>query len=173
LRDRRSWTKWNEAVFQAVSDAFVVGHICEEPPVGVPRTKWNTPVYRPTVSDPPTTQELERQMKWDKDDGWVASILVARLSDEARGHLPPNFNALGERRNARNIYNRLKAAYQAAPDRKACLRLQDELLNSQIHSMDIEKFNLKWTSSLTTLQNFGYDIPWETLIAKYLAKFLS
>ncbi|KAJ3836788.1 hypothetical protein F5878DRAFT_662666 [Lentinula raphanica] len=37
--------------------------------------------------------------------------------------------------------------------------------------MDIKKFNLKWTSSLTALRNFGYDIPWETVIAKYLSKF--
>ncbi|KAJ4470319.1 hypothetical protein C8J55DRAFT_564054 [Lentinula edodes] len=74
---------------------------------------------------------------------------------------------------ARQIYLRLKAAYQAAPDRKACLCIQDELLNSQIHGMDIEKFNLKWSSTLTTLHNYRYDIPWDTLISKYIPKLPS
>ncbi|KAJ3898348.1 hypothetical protein F5879DRAFT_994902 [Lentinula edodes] len=117
--------------------------------------------------------EIEARLKWDKNDGWTSSILTARLSDEARNHLPPMINDQGECRTARQIYLRLKGAYQAAPDRKACLHIQDELLNSQIHGMDIKKFNLKWSSTLTTLQNYGYDIPWDTLISKYILKLPS
>ncbi|KAJ3859507.1 hypothetical protein EV359DRAFT_68099 [Lentinula novae-zelandiae] len=173
LKDRKSWVKWNEGVWQAVADGFVLGHICDEPPPGTPWTEWNTPLVRPIISSQPTQKELEARLKWDKNDGWTSSILTARLSDEARNHLPPMINDRGERRTARQIYLRLKAAYQAAPDRKACLRIQDELLNSQIHSMDIEKFNLKWSSTLTTLRNYGYDIPWDTLILKYISKLPS
>ncbi|KAJ3808810.1 hypothetical protein F5876DRAFT_78355 [Lentinula aff. lateritia] len=36
----------------------------------------------------PTRKELEARLKWDKNDGWTSSILTARLSDEARNHLP-------------------------------------------------------------------------------------
>ncbi|KAJ3858908.1 hypothetical protein EV359DRAFT_68622 [Lentinula novae-zelandiae] len=153
LKDRKSWVKWNEGVWQAVANGFVLGHICDEPSPGTPLTEWNTPLPRPAVSSQPTRKEIENHLKWDKNDGWTSSILTARLSDE--------------------IYLRLKAAYQAAPDRKACLRIQDELLNSQIHGMDIEKFNLKWSSTLTTLRNYGYDIPWDTLISKYISKLPS
>ncbi|KAJ3858687.1 hypothetical protein EV359DRAFT_68809 [Lentinula novae-zelandiae] len=173
LKDRKSWIKWNEGVWQAVADGFVLGHICDEPLPGTPWTEWNTPLLRPTISPNPTRKELETRLKWDKNDGWTSSILTARLSDEARNHLPPMIDDRGERRTARQIYLRLKAAYQAAPDRKACLRIQDELLTSQIHGMDIEKFNLKWSSTLTTLRNYGYDIPWDTLISKYISKLPS
>ncbi|KAJ4486649.1 hypothetical protein C8J55DRAFT_487622 [Lentinula edodes] len=173
LKDRKSWVKWNEGVWQAVGDGFALGHICDEPPHGTPWTEWNTPLIRPTIPSQPTRKEIEARLKWDKNDGWVSSILTARLSDEARNHLPPMIDDRGERRTARQIYLRLKAAYQAAPDRKACLRIQDELLNSQIHGMDIEKFNLKWSSTLTTLRNYGYDIPWDTLISKYISKLPS
>ncbi|KAJ3858092.1 hypothetical protein EV359DRAFT_88289, partial [Lentinula novae-zelandiae] len=138
LKDRKSWVKWNEGVWQAVADGFVLGHICDEPSPGTPRTEWNTPLLRPILSSNPTRKELEAKLKWDKNDGWTSSILTARLSDEARNHLPPMIDDRGERRTARQIYIRLKAAYQAAPDRKACLRIQDELMTSQIHSMDIE-----------------------------------
>ncbi|KAJ3865926.1 hypothetical protein EV359DRAFT_79995 [Lentinula novae-zelandiae] len=97
LKDRKSWVKWNKGVWQAVADGFVLGHICDEP------------------------SPVEAHLKWDKNDGWTSSILTAHLSDEARNHLPPMINDRGERRTARQIYLRLKAAYQAAPDRKACL----------------------------------------------------
>ncbi|KAJ3846025.1 hypothetical protein EV368DRAFT_15134, partial [Lentinula lateritia] len=110
---------------------------------------------------------------WDKNDGWTSLILTARLLDEARNHLPSMIDDHSEQCTARQMYLRLKAAYQATPDRKACLCIQDELLNSQIHSMDIEKFNLKWGSTLTTLRNYGYDIPWDTLILKYILKLPS
>ncbi|KAJ3848587.1 hypothetical protein EV368DRAFT_68138 [Lentinula lateritia] len=173
LKDRKSWVKWNEGVWQAVADGFVLGHICDKPPLGSPRTEWNTPLLRLTLSSNPTRKELEAKLKWDKNTGWTSSILTARLSDEARNHLPPMIDDRGEHRTARQIYIHLKVAYQAAPDWKACLRIQDELLNSQIHSMDIEKFNLKWSSTLTMLQNYGYDIPWDTLISKYISKLPS
>ncbi|KAJ3809851.1 hypothetical protein F5876DRAFT_77364 [Lentinula aff. lateritia] len=101
LKDRKSWVKWNEGVWQAVADGFVLGHIL--------------------LSDNPTRKEIKAKLKWDKNDGWTSSILTARLSDEARNHLPPMIDDRGERRTARQIYICLKAAYQAAPDRKACL----------------------------------------------------
>ncbi|KAH7871184.1 uncharacterized protein C8R40DRAFT_1072723 [Lentinula edodes] len=97
LKDRKSWVKWNEGVWQAVADGFVLGHICDEPPSGTPRTEWNTPSLRPILSSTPTRKELEAKLKWDKDDGWTSSILTARLSDEARNHLPPMINDRGER----------------------------------------------------------------------------
>ncbi|KAJ3875585.1 hypothetical protein F5051DRAFT_442251 [Lentinula edodes] len=122
LKDRKTWVKWNEGVWQAVADGFVLGHICDEPPLGTPRTEWNTPLLRPVLSSNPTRKELEAKLKWDKNDGWTSSILTARLSDEARNHLPPVIDDRGERRTARQIYIRLKAAYQAAPDRKAARR---------------------------------------------------
>ncbi|KAJ3805011.1 hypothetical protein F5876DRAFT_82299 [Lentinula aff. lateritia] len=59
LKDRKSWVKWNEGVWQAVAGSFVIGHICDEPQPGIPRTKWNTPSLRPTISSNPTRKELE------------------------------------------------------------------------------------------------------------------
>ncbi|KAJ3972482.1 hypothetical protein EV361DRAFT_1033058 [Lentinula raphanica] len=171
LRDKKSWSKWYEGVFQAVADGFVLGHICDEPPPGQPRTKWNTPLYRPGLSVPPSEQEIEARLRWDQMDGWVSSILTARLSDEARGRLPPIIDERGERRTARMIYATLKAAYYVAPGRKACLKILDDLYNSGIHDMQIEKFNRQWSSALTILKNNGYDIPWDMVIAKYLSKF--
>ncbi|KAJ3858841.1 hypothetical protein EV359DRAFT_87137 [Lentinula novae-zelandiae] len=168
LKDRKLWVKWNEGVWQAVADGFVLGHICDKPLPGTPWTEWNMPLLRPTISPNPMRKELETRLKWDN-----SSILTARLLDEARNHLPPMINDRGKRRTVRQIYLCLKAAYQAAPDRKACLRIQDKLLTSQIHGMDIEKFNLKWSLTLTTLRNYGYDIPWDTLILKYISKLPS
>ncbi|KAJ3925457.1 MAG: hypothetical protein NXY57DRAFT_967796 [Lentinula lateritia] len=69
LKDRKSWVKWNEGVWQAVADGFVLGHICDEPPPGTPRTEWNTPSLRPVLSTNPTWKELEAKLKWDKNDG--------------------------------------------------------------------------------------------------------
>ncbi|KAJ3859372.1 hypothetical protein EV359DRAFT_86490 [Lentinula novae-zelandiae] len=173
LKDHKSWVKWNKGVWQAVADGFVLGHICDEPPHGTPWTEWNTPLIRPAVSSQPTRKEIEAHLKWAKNDVWVSSILTACLSDEARNHLPPMINDRGERHTVRQIYLRLKVAYQAAPDRKACLHIQDELFNSQIHGINIEKFNLKWSLTLTTLRNYGYNIPWDTLISKYISKLPS
>ncbi|KAJ3850226.1 hypothetical protein EV368DRAFT_84749 [Lentinula lateritia] len=173
FKDRKLWVKWNEGVWQAVADGFVIGHICDESLPGTPWMEWNTPLLRPIVSSNPTRKEIETCLKWDKNDGWTLSILTARLLDEVCNHLPPMINDRGERCTARQIYLHLKAAYQAAPNRKACLCIQDKLLNSQIHGMDIEKFNLKWSSTLTTLCNYGYDIPWDTLILKYILKLPS
>ncbi|KAJ4470320.1 hypothetical protein C8J55DRAFT_564055 [Lentinula edodes] len=59
LKDRKSWVKWNEGVWQAVADSFVIGHICDEPLPGIPRTKWNTPSLLPTVSSNPMRKELK------------------------------------------------------------------------------------------------------------------
>ncbi|KAJ3857495.1 hypothetical protein EV368DRAFT_77709 [Lentinula lateritia] len=36
LKDRKSWVKWNEGVWQAVANGFVLGHICDKPPLGSP-----------------------------------------------------------------------------------------------------------------------------------------
>ncbi|KAJ3903221.1 hypothetical protein F5879DRAFT_923240 [Lentinula edodes] len=44
LKDRKSWVKWNEGVWQVVADGFVLGHICDEPSPGTPWTEWNTPI---------------------------------------------------------------------------------------------------------------------------------
>ncbi|KAJ3803979.1 hypothetical protein F5876DRAFT_84002 [Lentinula aff. lateritia] len=96
LKDRKSWVKWNEGVWQAVADGFVLGHICDEPSPGTPWTEWNTPLIRPTISSQPTRKEIEARLKWDKNDGWTSSILTARLSDEAWNHLPPMINDRGE-----------------------------------------------------------------------------
>ncbi|KAJ3898480.1 hypothetical protein F5879DRAFT_994749 [Lentinula edodes] len=54
LKDRKSWVKWNEGVWQAVADGFVLGHICDEPSPGTPRTEWNTPMSRPVLPPNPT-----------------------------------------------------------------------------------------------------------------------
>ncbi|KAJ3897853.1 hypothetical protein F5879DRAFT_995464 [Lentinula edodes] len=87
LKDRKSWVKWNEGVWQAVANGFVLGHICDEPPHGTPWTEWNTPLIRPTVSSQPTRKEIEARLKWDKNDGWVSSILTAHLPS-SKGSIP-------------------------------------------------------------------------------------
>ncbi|KAJ3858949.1 hypothetical protein EV359DRAFT_86990 [Lentinula novae-zelandiae] len=100
LKDRKSWVEWNKGVWQAIADGFVLGHICNKPPPGTPQTEWNTPSLRPVLSTNPTRKELEAKLKWDKNDGWTSSILTARLSDEARNHLPPMIDDHGARRTA-------------------------------------------------------------------------
>ncbi|KAJ3934933.1 MAG: hypothetical protein NXY57DRAFT_958607 [Lentinula lateritia] len=69
LKDRKSWIKWNEGVWQAVAEGFVLGHIWDEPSPGTPLTEWNTPLSHPAVSSPPTRKEIENRLKWDKNDG--------------------------------------------------------------------------------------------------------
>ncbi|KAJ3845964.1 hypothetical protein EV368DRAFT_89791 [Lentinula lateritia] len=39
LKDCKSWVKWNEGVWQAVADGFILGHICDEPSPGTPWTE--------------------------------------------------------------------------------------------------------------------------------------
>ncbi|KAJ3924608.1 MAG: hypothetical protein NXY57DRAFT_969480 [Lentinula lateritia] len=63
LKDRKSWVKWNEGVWQAVADGFVLGHICDEPSSGTPWTEWNTPIVRPNISIHPTRKEIEARLK--------------------------------------------------------------------------------------------------------------
>ncbi|KAJ4492039.1 hypothetical protein C8J55DRAFT_556349 [Lentinula edodes] len=83
LKDWKSWVKWNEGVWQAVANGFVLGHICDEPPLGTPQTEWNTPSLQPLLSSNPTCKEIEARLKWDKNNGWTSLILTAGLSDEA------------------------------------------------------------------------------------------
>ncbi|KAE9395869.1 hypothetical protein BT96DRAFT_997249 [Gymnopus androsaceus JB14] len=73
---------WNEVLTQAMANAGIIGHICSEPAPGIAQTEWNTPIYQPELSNPPTQAELEARHIWDRNDAWALSVIAACLHDD-------------------------------------------------------------------------------------------
>ncbi|KAE9391664.1 hypothetical protein BT96DRAFT_1001082 [Gymnopus androsaceus JB14] len=61
LHNRNNWPHWHDVVQQALADGGVIGHICGPPPPGIPKTKYNTPIYCPGLSTPPHPAYIEAQ----------------------------------------------------------------------------------------------------------------
>ncbi|KAE9403053.1 hypothetical protein BT96DRAFT_1083336 [Gymnopus androsaceus JB14] len=171
LRNRQNWACWHDGVLQALADGGVIGHICSEPAPGVERMEYNTPVYRPLLSPIPHPAEIEARRIWDRDDAWASSVLTARLHDDARGFLGPVIDSNGRRRTAREMYDALRLGCQAAPDYTNCLRIQDKILSTQIVNGDVGKFIQVWSSGLSQLRGYNYNIPWPTILTRFIQNF--
>lgn len=115
-------------------------------------------MYCPALSDPPTQAEIDARCIWDRDDAWALSVLTARLSDDVQGLLGPVIDQTGQRHMAWTMYDNLHHGCQTAPDLTAALALQEEILNTCINNGDIGKFIMDWSSGLTTLSGYGYNI---------------
>lgn len=72
---------------------------------------------------------------------------------------------------ARTMYDNLCRGCQTAPDLTAAIALQEEILNTRIVNGDIGKFIMDWLSGITTLGGYGYDIPWATILSRFLQHF--
>lgn len=156
---------------QTLLNADVIGLICDEPPAGMKRTRWNTPVYRPIIHQQSSPEEITSVARWDAMDAFASSVITSRLTETAEAHLGNLVNAAGEWRTARQAYENLWQACQTVPDLSACLSIQRCMLETRCIGFDVEKFVTTWSQHLTMLENYGYTIPWLTVTLTFISHF--